>query len=92
MNDLELMKMALNSVEIGLDAVKNEQYENAQRYERYKHLASEDQEYVNQLEITIKALRGRIAELELKEMIVKGTKAWKDVDSTQWVEDLRGEK
>jgi len=36
-------------------------------------------------------LRNRLAQDDLDEAIKKGTKAWEGVDSTKFVEELRGE-
>ncbi len=61
---IEVMKQALEALDIGLEYAESELYENRRRYEGYMHLAPDDQAYVNQIKETITSLRQAIEQAE----------------------------
>jgi len=64
MTDKQLLEQALEALEHGLDYAKGEQYENAQRFKGYEHLAPDDAYAVNSIEKAITAIRARLEQPE----------------------------
>jgi len=64
MTDKEALKLELEALEHGLDYAKSEQYENAQRFKGYEHLAPDDAYAVNLIEQAITAIKARLAQPE----------------------------
>lgn len=61
---LAAMRQALEALEHGLDYAKGEQFENAQRFKGYEHLAPDDAHSVKLIEEAITTLRTAIEQAE----------------------------
>ena len=66
---IEAMKQALEALELGLEYAKGEQFENAQRFKGYEHLAPNDSDSVKLIEDAITSLRTAIEQAEKQEPV-----------------------